>query len=267
MSEPYFSIVTVVRNNLEGLKKTRLSIVEQTNGSWEWIIVDGCSDDGTSEFAATCAEVNVLLIREPDLGVYDAMNKGLTRSSGQYVIFMNSGDSFASPDVLFSVQEELTKAPIDVLFGASILRFGVMDVLRPSRNPGYIWHGQPGTHQATLFSRTKHLLYPYDLNYKICGDYDVITRMWAAGMTFSSTQILISVNEYSARGISGRRKLALIEEAVRAQRSNLRLPLWKIAISVAIRIVTSVSAKTLTLLEFSGSSPDRKGNAAAKAKA
>lgn len=265
MNDPFFSVVTVVRNNLDGLRKTKSSVVNQTSASWEWIIVDGCSDDGTSEFAATCAGKNIAVIREPDLGVYDAMNKGLSRASGQYVIFMNSGDSFASPDVLLRVQEELTRAPVDVLFGASILRFGVMDVQRRVRSPSYIWHGQPGTHQATLFCRAKHLLYPYDLNYKICGDYDVITRMWAAGLTFSSTQILISVNEYSARGISGRRKVALIEEAVRAQRSNLRLPLWKIAISVALRIVTSVSAKMLTLLEFSGSSRDGKDKSAAKA--
>lgn len=262
MSEPFFSIVTVVRNNLAGLKKTKSSVVEQTNPSWEWIIVDGCSDDGTSEFAADCVDSNVSTIREPDLGVYDAMNKGLARSSGRYVIFMNSGDAFAGPDVLTSVQRELTRTPIDVLFGASILQFGVMDVRRPARSPSYIWHGQPGTHQATLFSRAKHLQYPYDLNYRICGDYDVITRMWAGGLTFGSTQILISVNEYSAGGISGRRKLALIEEAIRAQRSNLHLPYWKIAISVTLRIVTSASAKMLTLFESSGSSSDTKGRSA-----
>jgi putative colanic acid biosynthesis glycosyltransferase len=262
MNEPFFSIVTVVRNNLAGLKKTQSSVVEQLNASWEWIIVDGCSNDGTSEFAATCVAANVSVTREPDLGVYDAMNKGLRRSSGQYVIFMNSGDAFAGPDVLRSVQDELTRAPVDVLFGASILRFGLMDVMRPARDPGYIWHGQPGTHQATLFSRAKHALYPYDLSYRICGDYDVITRMWAAGLTFNSTQILMSVNEYTAGGISGRRKFALIEEAVRAQRNNLRLPLWKIAISVAYRIFTSVSAKILTLLDVARSSLGRNGKSA-----
>jgi len=262
MNQPFFSIVTVVRNNLAGLKKTMSSVLGQTNTSWEWIIVDGCSTDGTSEFAAACAGEKVFVIREPDLGVYDAMNKGLVRSSGQYVCLMNSGDSFAGPDVLFSVREELERAPVDVLFGASIMRFGVMDVQRPARNPSYIWHGQPGTHQATFFRRAEHVLYPYDLKYKICGDYDVITRMWAAGLTFGSASILISVNEYTAGGISGRGKLALLGEAVRAQRSNLGLPLWKIALSVMLRIVTSVSAKTLTLLDFSRASSNKKDKSA-----
>ena len=144
------------------------------------------------------------------------------------------------------------------------MRFGLMDVLRRSRSPGYIWHGQPGTHQATLFRRAKHLLYPYDLNYKICGDYDVMTRMWAAGLTFGTTQVLISVNEYTAGAISGRRKFALIKEAIRAQRSNLRLPLPKIVLSVMLRIATSVSAKTLTLLDFSRSSIDSKNKSVSK---
>jgi putative colanic acid biosynthesis glycosyltransferase len=249
MADPFFSIVTVVRNNLVGLAKTKTSIIQQLGNSWEWVIIDGNSTDGTREFALACVEANIKVISESDRGIYDAMNKGLAMATGRYVMFMNSGDLLADDKVLNRVQEELTRDPVHVLFGGSIMRFGLMDIPRPSRSPAYIWHGQPGLHQATVFCREQHVRFPYDADYKICGDYDVITRMWAAGLRFRSTPIIVSVNEFVAEATSGRHKFALIREAVHAQRNNLHLSLPKIAASVSLRMLTSAFAKALTFIE------------------
>ena len=80
---PLLSIVTITYNNLEGLQKTAQSITAQTCDNYEWIIIDGNSDDGTVQFLETVkADIS---ISEPDHGIYDAMNKGLTQATGQYL--------------------------------------------------------------------------------------------------------------------------------------------------------------------------------------
>ena len=249
MSQSFFSIITVVRNNIDGLKRTKSTIEAQTCQSWEWIIIDGNSDDGTSQFTLSCISPKVRAISEKDRGIYDAMNKGLRAASGVYVIFLNGGDLFANETVLEVIKEDLQREPVDVLFGGSRMHFGIVALSRPSRDPSYIWHGQPGLHQATFFNRELHQRIPYDINYRICGDYDVLTRMWAAKLRFRSSSIIVSVNEFTAQATSGRNKIALMREAVRAQRKNLRLPLMTIMASLVLRFATSGAAKALTIMQ------------------
>lgn len=96
------SIITINRNNKDGLKKTISSVLAQTYGMFEYIIVDGNSTDGSvdvikdahSRFAESC-----LWVSEPDSGIYNAMNKGLNMATGDYVQFLNSGDILANPNV------------------------------------------------------------------------------------------------------------------------------------------------------------------------
>lgn len=246
----FFSIVTVVRNDAPGFERTALSIRAQTCSDYEWIVIDGGSSDGTVDCIHGNIDIISSWLSEPDNGIYDGMNKGLRRAVASYVVFLNAGDIFADENVLERVQSELKAAPCDVLFGSSQLDFGGFRVRRKARAPCYIWHGQPGLHQSTFFRCKKHLEFEYDGSYRICGDYDVITRMYAAGLEFRSTQLLVSVNEFSAASASGRRKLLLIREAARAQRQNLKSPLFTVLASVGFRCLTSLSAKVLTQLRL-----------------
>jgi putative colanic acid biosynthesis glycosyltransferase len=247
MSQPFFSIITVVRNNIEGLKRTKSTVESQTCKSWEWIIIDGNSDDGTGQFALGCIGTKIKAVSEKDRGIYDAMNKGLCAASGAYVIFLNGGDLFANETVLGAVKDDLEREPVDVLFGGSSMHFGIVVLPRPARHPSYIWHGQPGLHQATFFNRVLHQRIPYDISYRICGDYDVLTRMWAAKLRFRSSSTIVSVNEFVAQATSGRNKIALMKEAIRAQRHNLRLPFMTIMASLVLRVAKSGAAKALTI--------------------
>src|SRR5689334_2579961 len=95
VKEPFLSIITVCLNNLQGLKKTKASI-EQLEGNYEWIIIDGESNDGTVEMLERINQPNIRWISERDSGLYDAMNKGISYSSGTYVVFINSGDEIAN---------------------------------------------------------------------------------------------------------------------------------------------------------------------------
>ncbi len=116
------TIVTVVRNDASGLQLTLDSIREQTLQLLEHVIIDGASDDGTAQFASEidCHDGKTIVISEPDRGIYDAMNKGIAMATHPWVLFMNAGDRFLSPDSL----EQLMCAAsdnVDVVYGDVIL--------------------------------------------------------------------------------------------------------------------------------------------------
>ena len=94
------SIITVAYNNRNGLEETIKSVISQTWKDFEFIIIDGGSNDGSKEVLENYSPQIDYWVSEPDKGIYNAMNKGITRATGQYLIFMNSGDRFSSPEIL-----------------------------------------------------------------------------------------------------------------------------------------------------------------------
>lgn len=100
------SIITVNYNNLEGLKKTLASVRNQTWKEFEYIVIDGGSTDGSIKVLEENSKY-VNWLSEPDKGVYHAMNKGIKKASGEYVLFLNSGDHFYNNDVLRNNVKEL----------------------------------------------------------------------------------------------------------------------------------------------------------------
>ena len=96
-------MITVTRNDHIGLASTWDSLRDQTYDEFEWIVVDGLSTDGTAQWALEVGDSRVYFASEIDSGIYDAMNKGLGRISGDLVVFMNSADRFYSPSVLEDV--------------------------------------------------------------------------------------------------------------------------------------------------------------------
>ena len=98
---PLFSIITVTRNAAETLPITLKSVAEQTCALYEFLLIDGNSSDNTVALAREMQGLqNVGILSEPDKGLYDAMNKGLGLAEGDYVIFLNAGDSFHSKETL-----------------------------------------------------------------------------------------------------------------------------------------------------------------------
>ena len=97
---PLFSIITITYNAESTLPATLESVRCQTFDDYEYLIVDGASRDSTLDLARNCSIPGIRITSEPDHGIYDAMNRGLDMASGDYVIFLNAGDRFHSPDVL-----------------------------------------------------------------------------------------------------------------------------------------------------------------------
>lgn len=157
-----FSIITVTRNNLDGLKNTAESLQWQTCRDFEWIVIDGASTDGTPHHLDT---TDARWISEPDKGIYDAMNKGIDRAHGDYLLFLNAGDTLAAPDVLEKI--DLMAEDEDFIYGDSIEG----DHIKPARPHTQILTGLVTHHQAILYRRTRLGAMRYDQTYTIAGDY------------------------------------------------------------------------------------------------
>ena len=102
------SIITINYNNLEGLKRTLQSVVNQTWQEFEYIIIDGGSADGSAAYIEGKSENIDYWVSEPDKGIYNAMNKGIAKATGEYLLFLNSGDHLFDIQVLFQNNKFLT---------------------------------------------------------------------------------------------------------------------------------------------------------------
>ena len=122
-----YTIITINFNNSAELRQTIESVLGQTMKDFEYIVIDGGATDGSVEVIKDYADHIDYWVSEPDKGVYNAMNKGLGKAHGEYVNFMNSGDTFHSPNVLEEVDRQIGDA--DILFGnvcnrATGIRYG-----------------------------------------------------------------------------------------------------------------------------------------------
>jgi glycosyltransferase involved in cell wall biosynthesis len=199
MSNPermFVSIVTVTYNPGELLEPTMRSVAEQVGVQIDYVVVDGASKDGTVDrlrsFGKRIEEIeadggqderNQLTYRwvsEPDRGLYDAMNKGLVMAQGDYVLFLNAGDTLAHPRVLADLWSERKGAA--VYYGQAMVvesmggrELGLRKPLPPQHlNWRSLRFGMVVSHQAFVIKRERAL--PYDLQYRICADIDWMIR-------------------------------------------------------------------------------------------
>lgn len=189
-----FSIITCTYNAESVLQRTLDSVLEQTYSHVEHIIVDGASTDATlnmveayrqkSDAEDWCHEVRVK--SEPDRGLYDAMNKGIQRATGQYVLFLNAGDTFPSADTLELVAESVGEGeePPAVLYGDTDVvdddgRFLRHRRLSPPRRLTWrsFMKGMLVCHQAFYARTDLAKATPYDLHYRFSADVDWCIRI------------------------------------------------------------------------------------------
>ena len=119
------SIITINRNNAAGLEKTMQSVLSQTLTDYEYVVVDGASTDSSVAVIERLAPAfgdRLKRISEPDKGIYNAMNKGIGRARGEYLLFLNSGDSLVSPDVLERVSKAVEKEGMPPILYGNIIK-------------------------------------------------------------------------------------------------------------------------------------------------
>lgn len=241
------SVVTVAFRNYDGVVNTWRSLrnlARDPSLTFEWIVVDGGSDDGTAQFLEKLnGEFNLRFVSEKDRGIYDAMNKGIAMAQGRYTLFLNSGDVFHE-DVTDFVRQLGRKNDDAMYIGDALLDFGEGNKTRRSAKHGwYIYHSLPASHQAIFFPTAGLKKHPYDLQYKVSSDYALAASLYKSGYPFRRIKGLVS--EFSMGGVSTSNNLELCRDAKNVQRKILRAPGFWAELSYLLRLKTTGKAKAL----------------------
>lgn len=216
---PKFSVITVTYNAAAVLEDTIQSVITQTYHHVEYIIVDGGSTDGTLDIVAQYRDRIATVVSEPDKGLYDAMNKGMRLATGDYLCFLNAGDSFHEDDTLQSIAHSLTGSTLpDVIYGQTELVDSEGHFVRMRRlsAPEHLdWksfkQGMLVCHQAFFAKRA--LAEPYDLRYRFSADFDWCIRVMKRAQTLHNTHLTLI--DYLEEGMTTRNRRASLRERFR----------------------------------------------------
>ena len=220
------SIVTVAYNAVESIEETIQSILSQNYSDYEYIVIDGGSTDGTTAIIGRYSSNIDYYVSEPDRGIYDAMNKAIDVANGEWIIFLNSGDKFASSSVLSSVVTYITSCPdCSVICGDTVIKYpwGSFKSEGKAISPQDIY--LPFCHQSTFVKTELMQRYKFDLSYKIVADYNFFYQLHCLGKKFLHVRELIS--EYDMNGYSSQRVVELYREIARINGTYKSLSYYK----------------------------------------
>lgn len=219
--QPLFSIVTVCLNPGPDLPKTVESVISQDFDAFEYLIKDGLSQDGTEGFE--CSDPRVHFVSRPDGGIYGAMNQALGLCKGQYVNFLNAGDTFRVCNALSEVARALEAEdyPDMVYTDRYNERLDVVTRYPASLTPWYLFR-RPVCHQ-TLFVKRSILLDigGFDTSFRILADYDVLMKL-VLERKVSYVHCPIVAVSYKDNGISSasRNRLRKLDELRRLRKAH-----------------------------------------------
>jgi len=209
VSRPLVTVVTVCWNADALIRKTIESVLAQSYPCIEYIIVDGESHDSTMDIVNEYRGRITHIISEKDNGIYDAMNKGISRANAnsKYITFLNAGDVFYNAHVVEQMLSRATSQETH-LYGDH-MRCG-----RLSTSMGRVTSRRLLTgmicHQTILFLTEYHRSNPYNTRWSICADYQLLLEMTLAGEPFEKVEVVVVI--FDTTGISSTHKWKLREE-------------------------------------------------------
>ncbi|MEC3877992.1 glycosyltransferase family 2 protein [Parapedobacter sp. 10938] len=210
---PTLTVITVVYNNVADIERTLRSVINQTYPHIEYVIVDGGSTDGTVDVIGKYADQIARFISEPDNGIYDAMNKGLALATGDYVLFMNSGDEIYTVDTVATVFATAPNA--DIYYGETEMfdaRWQSLGLRRHAIPERFHWksfrYGMNISHQAIYIRRS--IVSQYDLQYQLSADIDWVIRAAKAARKIINTKRIVA--KYLVGGMSKKRHWQSLKE-------------------------------------------------------
>jgi glycosyltransferase involved in cell wall biosynthesis len=198
--KPLISIVTVVYNGKKFLEETILSVINQSYDNLEYIIIDGGSNDGTIDILKKYEDKIDYWVSEKDGGIYDAMNKGIDLVSGDWINFMNAGDSFYDSEILKKIFLDKNLDKIDIIYGKHNVIYPNKTRIAEAGNIKDIWKGSQFCHQSTFISSSVHKLNKFNLNNRIGADFEFFYRLYKNKKIFKYIDVVVA--NYSAGGLS-----------------------------------------------------------------
>ena len=211
------SVITVVRNDVEHIRETMDSVLSQQGVDFEYIIIDGASDDGTKEVIESCRDKLAAFVSERDSGIYQAMNKGIRLATGDVIGLINSGDSYF-PGALAEVAAAFEKTPgweEEYIFWGDV-EYESCGRVRGFR-PEKIHIGAFAPHPSMFVPRRIYeKIGLYDESFKLLGDYDF---MYRAVNKYHIRPLYVAelIAFYRAGGLSDRRIISCLRDELRVK--------------------------------------------------
>jgi glycosyltransferase involved in cell wall biosynthesis len=220
---PGISVITIVRNGMPFLEQTINSVLSQCYRNFEYIVIDGGSTDGTVDVIKSRESGITKWVSEKDEGIADAFNKGLSLATGDYILFLNSDDALANPNVLGGMAEKIVENEFPALI------YGDCDVLDRSSEqilyraiikffPDGLRRGQMLPHPSLFTKRSYFEKYgAFDTQFKIAMDYEWLLR---GGFKQRIVHVPLLVTNVRTGGISTLNQSLVVDEIVLALKKN-----------------------------------------------
>lgn len=228
-TKPLISVITVCYNSATTLTRALQSVADQDWPLVEHILIDGGSTDGTKAIIEHFRPRLAHIVSEQDKGIYDAMNKGLDRITGDIVCFLNADDQYAHPQVLSHVATKMQELKLDALMG-DVGFFYEQDPLRMVRryrsdrfHPSRLAWGWMPAHPALFLSRSVvKRVGQFKTDYHIAGDFEYVVRaFYRENVRYQHLpEILVDMQTGGASTNGWRSKILLNQEVLRACREN-----------------------------------------------
>lgn len=220
MSNQKVSVVTVCYNAVQTIEKTILSVINQTYQNVEYIIIDGASTDGTIDIINKYRDKIAYFVSEPDKGIYDAMNKGIKAATGDWINFMNAGDTFFSNTTItkiFSCKDYSGKA---VVYGDAkyIQKWGSYEICASGMDAFH--EHTPFCHQSAFISTSIMRKYGYDTRYRFASDYNFFYRLWKGNNKMCYVSETVAVFDASEVSFSGSHPFLVLQEEMQISNSS-----------------------------------------------
>lgn len=198
------TIITVNYNNCAGLERTLHSVASQSCGDFEHVVIDGASTDGGVALLQRWERPNTVIVSEPDTGIYNAMNKGVAHAKGDYVLFLNSGDTFYDEEVIARVMPYLESGK-DYYVGDLYREQRARPLVKaPTKITLHFLASRTLSHQAAFIKREVLLQWPYNEKLRIVSDWEqFFTALVLHNASYAPLPFLVA--RFDATGISSSR--------------------------------------------------------------
>lgn len=222
MSAPRLSVITINRNNADGLDRTLASLFSQTYADFESIVIDGKSSDASVQVIKKYTDRIRIWKSEPDSGIYNAMNKGTRLATGEYCLYLNSGDYLFSETVLAEIFSGKPEA--DIVYFDLMIDYGDKMILgkMPEHVDYEIFVRRQVWHQSLLKRNLFERFGMYDESFRLLGDYEFLLRTIVVH-NVSRKYMPITIAVFNTEGLGSRpeNKTLATRERKRAQRMHL----------------------------------------------
>ena len=195
INHPIVTIVTVVYNGEDYIEKTLRSITQQVYANVEYLIIDGGSEDNTVNIINKYIDKIDYFISEPDFGIYDAMNKGIHKAIGKWIIFMNAGDVFFNNETLLRVFSKDTYQKYDFIYGNVAVDYGDVIIEKNATDISTMMKGMPFSHQCVFSKTIYHKENQFNIEKKINADFEFFFDAYKNSRKFYFVDLTISIIE------------------------------------------------------------------------